>query len=392
MTIQIVVCDTPERRQELHAFRHQIWAAELSAGVPGDAVSRMFDAVDLAAINYGALEENRLIGSIRVTDLRLLENADAIIARYHLQALSEQIGIEAIAHVGRLAVDRHARGGMCLYGLLERAMRDASNRGIRAYCFDCSPYLLRTYEALGAVRTGAAFDDPVMGFKIPLVIINADHAYFRSIRSPLARVLAGSIDESLNETLHDPPAIAWRELHSVNSRLMPSSDPKALLEYIDERLKNEPIDAHNLLSGLSYPQRQQLLARSTVFNAAPRQEVIKAGLREDAVFILLAGTLEVIDEDHPELVLKTLDAGEFFGEMAWLTGAARHNRVIAKSACEILLISADVLRTLQNKTPEIAAIILRNMAATLATRLQAISQRLAPAQALTPALTPALAA
>ena len=31
MTIQIVVCDTPERRQELYAFRHQIWAAELGA-------------------------------------------------------------------------------------------------------------------------------------------------------------------------------------------------------------------------------------------------------------------------------------------------------------------------------------------------------------------------
>ena len=81
MTIQIIVCDTAERRQELFAFRHQIWAAELGAEVPGDAVSQMFDAVDLAAINYAALEGNRLIGSFRVTDLRLLPNADAIIAR-----------------------------------------------------------------------------------------------------------------------------------------------------------------------------------------------------------------------------------------------------------------------------------------------------------------------
>ena len=383
MAIQIIVCNTAERRQELYAFRHQIWAAELGAEVPGDAVSQMFDAVDLAAINYAALQENRLIGSFRVTDLRLLPNADAIIERYHLQELSEQIGIDNIAHVGRLAVDRGARGGMCLFALLEQAMRDASTRGMRAYCFDCSPYLLRTYEALGAVRTGPAFDDPLFGFKIPLVIINADQAYFRSIRSPLARVLVSATNESFaNDTahkrLHDPLAVAWREQLSVNSRLMPSSDPKTLLEYIDERLKNEPVGAHNLLSGLSYPQRQQLLARSTIFNAEIGQEVIKAGLREDAVFMLLAGTLEVIDEDHSSLVLKSLEAGEFFGEMAWLTGASRHNRVCAKSACEILLISADVLRNLMSNTPEIAAIILRNIAATLATRLQAISQRLAP--------------
>lgn len=384
--MKIVVCDTAERRQELYAFRHQIWAAELGAEVPGDAVSQMFDSVDEAAINYAALEENRLIGSIRVTDLPLLPNVDAIIARYHLQTLSEQIGVASIAHVGRLAVDRDARGGMCLFALLDQAMRDSSRRGIRAYCFDCSPYLLRTYEAIGAVRTGAAFDDPLMGFKIPLALINADQAYFRSIRSPLARVLTTAANEPIaNEPspgfLHDPQAVAWREQRSVNSRLIPANDPKTLLEYIDERLKNEPIGAHNLLSGLSHPQRQQLLARSTIFNAEIGQEVIKAGLREDAVFMLLAGTLEVIDEDRPSLVLKTLEAGEFFGEMAWLTGASRHNRVCAKSACEILLISSDVLRTLMRNTPEIAAILLRNMAATLATRLQLISQRLAPALA-----------
>lgn len=374
MSIEIVVCDTPKRRQELYEFRHQIWAAELGAEVPGDDVSQMFDAVDLAAINYGAFEENRLIGSFRVTDLRLLENADAIIARYHLQGLIALIGRGAIAHVGRLAVDREARGGMCLFALLEQAMRDASRRGMRAYCFDCSPYLLRTYEALGAVRTGAAFDDPMLGFKIPLVLINADHAYFRSIRSPLARVLGNSVNDNQN----DPEAVHWREQLSVNTRLMPPSDPKVLLEYIDERLKNESTGAHNLLSGLDHAQRQQLLARSTIFNAELGQEVIKAGLREDALFMLLAGTLEVIDEDHPDLLLKTLEPGEFFGEMAWLTGACRHNRVYAKSACEILLISADVLRTTLNKTPEIAAVVLRNIAATLATRLQHVSQRLAP--------------
>ena len=141
MAIQIIVCDTPQRRQDLYAFRHQIWAVELGAVVPGDAVSHMFDAVDLAAINYGALDENRLIGSFRETDLRQLENANAIVERYHLQTLSAQIGIDAIAYVGRLAVDRDARGGMCHFALLEQSIRDASKRGIRAYCFDCSPYL-----------------------------------------------------------------------------------------------------------------------------------------------------------------------------------------------------------------------------------------------------------
>ena len=377
MSIQILVCDTPELRQKLYVFRHQIWAIELGAAVAGDAVSQMFDAVDLSATNYAALEENLVIGSLRVTDLRLLENADAIVERYHLQALREQIGIDAIAHVGRLAVDRSARGGMCLFALLERAMRDANARGIRASCFDCSPYLLRTYEALGAVRTGPAFDDPILGFKIPLVIINADHAYFRSLGSPFARLL----DDSQHAPHEDPVASAWRAKRSGNSQLTPSNDPNALLEYIDERLKGEVTHAQNLMTGLSYQQRQAILARSTVFNAQAGQEVIKAGLAEDAVFMLLAGTLAVIDEDHPELVLKTLEAGEFFGEMAWLTGAARHNRVIAKSACEILLISADVLRTLQSKTPEIAAIILRNIAATLAMRLQLVSQRLVPALA-----------
>lgn len=50
MSIQIRTCDTPELRQELYTFRHQIWAAELGAAVLGNA-TQMFDSNDLAAIN-----------------------------------------------------------------------------------------------------------------------------------------------------------------------------------------------------------------------------------------------------------------------------------------------------------------------------------------------------
>jgi CRP-like cAMP-binding protein/predicted GNAT family N-acyltransferase len=374
MAIEIIVCDTPASRAQLFAFRHRIWADELGAEVPGvsntDTLNSMFDAVDLTAINYAAINGDQIIGSFRVTDLHLLENPDAIVARYHVQDLRQLVGTQAIAHVGRLAVDRSARGGTCLFMLLAKAMRDCINRGIRAVCFDCSPYLLRTYEALGAVRTGPAFDDPMLGFKIPLALINADQDYFQHLQSPLAR--------AVTQVQPDPIAVGWRKLRSSNPLLMPASDPKTLLEYIDECFINEQILSQNLLSGLSYEQRQQLLARSTIFSAAAGQEVIKPGLREDAVFLCLAGTLAVIDEEHPELMLQTLEAGEFFGEMAWLTGASRHNRVRAQTACEILLISADVLRSLFDKMPAIAAIILRNMARTLALRLQAISLRLAP--------------
>lgn len=368
--IEIKVCDDAEQRAALFEFRHRVWTSELGAQVAGNNTTQMFDAVDAAAINYAAHENQTIIGSLRITDLRRLDNAGNVVDRYHLQELSQIIGIDSISHVGRLAVDRDARGGMCLFALLAQAMRDAQQRGIRAYCFDCSPYLLRTYEALGAVRTGAAFDDPLFGFKIPMAIIHGDREYFRMIRSPLLRAVA--------EESADPDAIAWRAQRSINIRLMPPSDPQTLIAYIDARFQQEQIASDNLLSGLDHEQRQKLLARSTLFNASPGQEVIKSGLREDTVFLVLAGALDVRDETHPSLVLQTLDAGEFFGEMAWLTGERRHNRVIAREDSELLLISAEVLRNLFGQAPDIAAIIMRNMARTLARRLQANARRIAP--------------
>jgi CRP-like cAMP-binding protein len=157
---------------------------------------------------------------------------------------------------------------------------------------------------------------------------------------------------------------------------MPSSDPQTLIEHIEARFQEATATDGNLLSGLDPQQRQKLLARSTIFHAEQAQEVIKSGLREDAVFMVLAGTLDVFDQTRPSLLLQTLQPGAFFGEMAWLTGASRHNRVIAREPSELLLISADVLRSLLKHAPDIAAIIMYNMARTLALRLQANSQRI----------------
>ena len=363
--MHISICHSDSERAELFSFRHRIWAQELGVEVQGDAVSQMFDALDSAAINYFARDEGAIIGSLRITDLALLPQAAAIVERYNIADLVDTLALNSIAHVGRLAVDRLARGGICLFAMLQQGMLDSMQRGIRAFCFDSSPYLLRTYEALGAVRTGPAFNDPAMGLKLPMVLVAGDVEYFRALRSPFARVLGG-VDA-------DAQASAWRAKRSDLNPIAPASNPDVLLAWVEQRFAREHVAPTHLLSGLTQSQQQQVLARSCIFTAQAEQEIIKPGLREDAVFIVLSGCVEVIDEHAPGRVLATLEPGEFFGEMAWLLRAPRHNRVIARAAAELLLISADVLRQLAQSAPEISAVLMQNLARALAERLQQAS-------------------
>lgn len=365
MSVDIIVCDTPKRQAELFGFRHRIWSGEIGASVPGDRQTQMFDDADTLAINYAAVEHDRIIASLRVRDLRQLGDITGLAKRYHLHGLIEAVGVDALAHVGRLAVDRGHRGGICLMRLMERALRDSVERGIRAFCFDCSPYLLRMYEALGAVRTGVAFSDPMLGFKLPMAMVIGDIPYLREIGSPYLRVL--------QDLPTDEAGRAWRLALGGSRPLQAIVDPEAFLAIVEQRLQVDAAGEQNLFSGLSREQRAQVLTRSVTFLAERGQEVIKPGLREDALFVVLSGLVEVVREDNPDFVLATLGSGEFFGEMAYLTQDLRRNRVIAREPSEILLVSADVLRSLRQKEPAIYAEVMHNIARRLADRLVIMS-------------------
>jgi len=94
----------------------------------------------------------------------------------------------------------------------------------------------------------------------------------------------------------------------------------------------------------------------------------------DALYVIVGGEVKVtmISNEGKEIILSTLQKGEFFGEMSLLDGSTRSANVISMSSSSLLkLARADFLNHIL-PNPDIAAGIL----AVLSRRLRAANERI----------------
>jgi CPA1 family monovalent cation:H+ antiporter len=85
----------------------------------------------------------------------------------------------------------------------------------------------------------------------------------------------------------------------------------------------------------------------------PNERVIRRGSRGDAVFFIESGAVEVA------LPLRRvrLGSGDFFGEMALLTGLRRQADVVALTYCRLLVLRKGDFDRFIATNPEAAAVI-----------------------------------
>jgi monovalent cation:H+ antiporter, CPA1 family len=90
----------------------------------------------------------------------------------------------------------------------------------------------------------------------------------------------------------------------------------------------------DLLAGLDEPQIDRVCRLLRPRFAVPNDVIIRRGERGDAVFFIASGTVEV----HLAQRKIRLGAGEFFGEMALLSGRLRQADVVASTYCQLLVL------------------------------------------------------
>ena len=106
-----------------------------------------------------------------------------------------------------------------------------------------------------------------------------------------------------------------------------------------------------LLAGLTAEQRETVALHFEVRSAQPGERIIRAGDKADVVYFISAGEVEIIVNDH-----KTkMGPGEFFGEIALLSGSLRTADVIALDFCEFRTLSRRDFRELLRRYPGIRA-------------------------------------
>jgi len=112
------------------------------------------------------------------------------------------------------------------------------------------------------------------------------------------------------------------------------------------------------LSGLSQKERTQLASDTSVAEAPGGKMITYRGEQSDAAYFILKGSVGAgYIKDDEYVILRYLKAGDFFGEVAALTGMTRTANVITEEDCEFLIIPSKVLKRLARQFPDLNVIL-----------------------------------
>ena len=114
--------------------------------------------------------------------------------------------------------------------------------------------------------------------------------------------------------------------------------------------------AHTSLFGMLKPQeRKEVLACFQLEVVEKGKEIVKEGEEGDALYVIKGGRVEVVttDPEGREVKLAELGAGDFFGEVALITGRPRTATVRALTKVRLMKLSREDFEEICEKFPEV---------------------------------------
>jgi len=106
------------------------------------------------------------------------------------------------------------------------------------------------------------------------------------------------------------------------------------------------------LAGMSPKERSQLASDTLVADASPGTLVTYRGEVSDVAYFILKGSVGAgYLRDQEYVFLRNLREGDFFGEVAALTGMQRTANVITEEDSQFLIIPSKVMKRLTQKYP-----------------------------------------
>ncbi len=162
------------------------------------------------------------------------------------------------------------------------------------------------------------------------------------------------------------PAAEWRRalalLRSAPARAASATGRAVLPPDVDSLVGLIPA-----LAGLSRQDRERIMTQSTVVSVQPGTKMMQAGEAGDYAYFVLSGkaVAGIADEKGNYHSLSTMEPGDYFGEIATLTGAVRTADVVAEETSQFLQVPASILRMLMS-LPPFSQIVLARMSERLA--------------------------
>ncbi len=134
------------------------------------------------------------------------------------------------------------------------------------------------------------------------------------------------------------------------------------------KVNEELMKASPLFQGLKVSEIKKMVLFGVTVEYKENEYIVRRGELTKDMYLILDGNAEVILQKKDKL-MKSLQRGDIFGEMAYVTGEARTADIIAKGPVEVLKIDDKSLNNIKLRFPKIGAKIFYNMSRILSKRL-----------------------
>src|SRR4030042_668392 len=121
------------------------------------------------------------------------------------------------------------------------------------------------------------------------------------------------------------------------------------------------------LSGLPRQDRERIITQGSVMDVQPGAKLMQSGEVGDVAYFLLFGkaVAGIAEEGGGYHSLSSMGPGDYFGEIASLTGAPRTADVVAEETSQLLQVPATILRVMMTQ-PAFSKLVLSRMSERLA--------------------------
>jgi hypothetical protein len=339
--IEFGFAQTAEEREAIYRFRYSVYVEEMGRyrGRADHEHQRLEDPEDEYSWHTYAREGDEILASTRLT-WGGNGFSERQIEQYGIAPFLAEIPIEHLMVGERTMVAPAWRGTDVFTRLGEETAAWQDDYDVRVVFGACEPHLISFYGLWQRPFGTRNINSPESGYLIPLVCFPQGEEILLEFgdgtRLPrcVEDVLAGT------GTVYSPMlSDADQYVASVADALRPLSAP------VFEAFTSEELE--------------HCIARSNVITCAEGDRVLKKGGAARNMFVVLDGSLEVSDDDHPIAVLLP---GDVFGETAFLLRCSRTFDVdVLADDTRILSLSERTLRKLSEEDPVIAAKLYENL-------------------------------
>jgi hypothetical protein len=358
------IAKTEKEKEALYRLRYQVYVSELKKGFltsVNDQKQWVQDPEDLrpqSTLFYTG-KPSKPSGTMRVDIWSPDQVPDALTSRFNLKNFP-QIKRKTIAEISRLVILKQKRGLMILPALARYAFEYiCKTKQVDLAFLYCAPGLVNAYKKLGYRSYEADVIHNEDGVRIPMVFIPDDIDYLRSVRSPLLSVAKKIYQvKSPQKGQYD---------HLVDSSPFYQLDEAHIWQDLQKSILSDSDQTGIFLRRLSPEVLHFLSSKGLLVKVGAGKKMVRKGLSEQEMFVILEGHFEVIKNDKRVAVL---GKGDVFGEMAFfLESNQRSATVRAITPGRVLILRRHFLNTLIQKHPKWACDVLLGLCQTLTQRL-----------------------